>query len=122
MNVQVFDKPMCCSTGICGAQVDQTLVRFAGDLDWLRRQGVQVERFNLSQQPRDFADQPDVRAALQTKGVDALPIIRVDGRIVCQGTYPSRELLASWSHVASAPEVALPVTAASCCQPGSGCC
>lgn len=122
MNVQVFDKPMCCSTGICGPQVDQTLVRFAGDLDWLRRQGVKVERFNLSQQPREFAAQPDVRAALQTKGVDALPIIRVDGRVVCQGTYPSRELLASWAHVVRAPEVTLPVTTAGCCQPGSGCC
>lgn len=121
MNVQVFDKPMCCSTGICGPQVDQTLVRFAGDLDWLRREGVKVERFNLSQQPREFATQPDVRAALQTKGVDALPIIRVDGRIVGQGTYPSRELLASWAHAERSTEVALPVTAAGCCQPGSGC-
>jgi hypothetical protein len=120
MNVQVFDKPMCCSTGICGPQVDQALVLFAGDLDWLRRQGVNVERFNLSQQPRAFATQPDVRAALQTKGVDVLPIIRVDGRIVCQGTYPSRAVLASWAHVEGAAE--LPVTSTGCCQPGSGCC
>jgi hypothetical protein len=122
MNVQVFDKPMCCSTGICGPQVDQSLVRFAGDLDWLRRQGVNVERFNLSQQPQEFAAQPEVRAALQTKGIDALPIIRVEGRIVSEGTYPSRELLASWAHVARAPEAALPVITAGCCPPGSGCC
>jgi hypothetical protein len=121
MNVQVFDKPMCCSTGICGPQVDQTLVRFAGDLDWLRRQGVNVERFNLSQQPREFAAQPEVRAALQTKGVDALPIIRVDGRIVCQGAYPSREVLASWAHIELDLKPTLPMAAASC-QPGSGCC
>jgi len=122
MNVQVFDKPMCCSTGICGPQVDQALVRFAGDLDWLRRQGVTVERFNLSQQPGDFVAQPDVRATLQTKGVDALPIVRVEGRIVSEGTYPSRELLASWAHLERTPEVALPVIAADCCSPGSGCC
>jgi hypothetical protein len=122
MTVQVFDKPMCCSTGICGPQVDQTLVRFAGDLDWLRRQGVRVERFNLSQQPREFAQQLDVRAALQTKGTDALPIIRVDGRIVCQGTYPSRDLLASWVQVGRTAGVELPVAATGCCQPGSGCC
>jgi len=122
MNVQVFDKPMCCSTGICGPQVDQALVHFAGDLDWLRRQGVMVERFNLSQQPREFAAQPDVRAVLQTKGVDALPIIRVEGRIVCQGAYPSRELLASWAHVERDPKPSLPMTAADSCQPGSGCC
>ena len=122
MTIQVFDKPMCCSTGICGPQVDPTLVRFTGDLDWLRRKGVRVQRFNLSQQPREFAQQPDVRAALQTKGTDALPIIRVDGRIVCQGTYPSRDLLASWVQVARTAEVELPVAATGCCQPGSGCC
>lgn len=123
MTIQVFDKPMCCSTGICGPQVNQTLVRFAGDLDWLRRQGVQVERYNLSQQPREFAQVAEVRAALQAKGVDALPIIRVNGRIVCQGTYPSRQVLASWGYVApQSPQVELPVAATSCCQPGSGCC
>ena len=120
MSVQVFDKPMCCSTGICGPQVDQTLVRFAGDLDWLRRQGVPVERFNLSQQPQEFAQAAEVRQALQAKGIDALPIIRVDGRIVCQGMYPSRELLADWGKVIS-HEVAS-VSAPRGCQSGTGCC
>ncbi len=45
--VQVYDKPMCCSTGICGPQVDPVLPRFAADLDWLNTQGHEVERFNL---------------------------------------------------------------------------
>ncbi len=118
--IQIYDKPMCCSTGICGPEVDQTLVRFATDLDWLHRQGVQVQRYNLSQQPREFAEQADVRSVLQTKGMESLPIIVADGRIVCQGTYPSRQLLASWGHVAVQAE--LPVAATGCCQPGSGCC
>ncbi len=122
MNVQVFDKPMCCSTGICGPEVDPNLVRFAADLDWLQRQGVPVVRYNLAQQPRDFAEQAEVRKILQTKGVEALPVIVVEGRIVCQGMYPSRDLLASWAHVERVPEALLPVTAAPCCQPGSGCC
>jgi hypothetical protein len=122
MTLQVFDKPMCCSTGVCGPQVDETLVQFAADLDWLRRKGVQVERYNLSQQPREFVQQPDVCAALQDKGAEALPIIRVDGRIVCQGTYPGRELLAAWTHVARTPEAELPVAAAGCCRPERGCC
>jgi len=123
VTIQVFDKPMCCSTGICGPQVDQALVLFASDLDWLRRQGVPVERYNLSQQPREFAEVAEVREALQAKGVDALPIIRVNGRVVCQGTYPSRELLASWGHVApQTSQLDLPVATASCCEPGSGCC
>lgn len=123
MNVQVFDKPLCCATGICGPQVDPALVRFASDLDWLRRQGVTVERFNLSQQPQEFAGQADVRAMLQTKGVEALPIIRVEGSIVSQGMYPSRDLLASWARVErDSPVAGLPVVGQDCCQPESGCC
>ena len=38
--LQVFDRPMCCSTGICGPSVDPVLATFAADLDWLKDQGV----------------------------------------------------------------------------------
>ncbi len=38
--LQVFDRPMCCSTGVCGPSVDPVLPRFAADLDWLKGQGV----------------------------------------------------------------------------------
>lgn len=119
IQVQIFDKPMCCSTGICGPEVDPDLVRFAADLDWLRRQGVQVERFNLSQQPREFVQRGDVRDALQAKGTDALPIIRVDEQIVSQGTYATRQQLAAWGRVAS--DESLPLAVAPCCESGSSC-
>ena len=32
--VQVFDPPMCCSTGVCGPNVDPALARFSSDLHW----------------------------------------------------------------------------------------
>jgi hypothetical protein len=120
MIFQVFDKAMCCSTGICGPQVDDTLVRFAADLDWLSRHGVPVERYSLSQQPQQFATQDDVRAILQDKGTDALPIIRVDGHIVSQGIYPARDSLAAWAHVNPAAAELLPIVEN--CSPNSGCC
>lgn len=44
MKIQVFDPPMCCSTGVCDPSADPELVRFAAALDWLKRQGVEVER------------------------------------------------------------------------------
>ena len=47
--LQVFDPAMCCSTGVCGPEVDTKLVQFAADLDWLKSQGVIVQRHNLSQ-------------------------------------------------------------------------
>lgn len=98
-NVRVFDPAMCCSTGICGTSVDPKLVRFAADLDWLNRQGVPVERFNLSQQPGAFAQDVTVREALQTRGDAALPLVKVDGVVMSAGVYPSRAQLAWWAGV-----------------------
>ena len=76
----VYDPPMCCSTGVCGPAVDPVLPRVTADLDWLKRQGVQVERYNLAQQPQAFASNPMVMAALREHGNDCLPLILVDGR------------------------------------------
>ena len=92
--VQVFDPPMCCSTGVCGPEVDPSLVRFAADLDWLRTKGVEVERFNLSQDPAPFVGNPLVAQAMRS-GDGALPLLLVDGKIAARGRYPAREALAA---------------------------
>ena len=85
---------MCCPSGVCGAAVDPELSRVAADLDWLRGQGVTVERFNLAQEPGAFAEDRVVRAFLQDRGADHLPLVLVDGSAVAEGAYPSREVLA----------------------------
>jgi arsenite methyltransferase len=43
-HIQVYDPAMCCSTGVCGPDVDPALVRFAADVKWLQERGVPVER------------------------------------------------------------------------------
>jgi AhpD family alkylhydroperoxidase len=91
--VQVFDPAMCCPTGVCGPEVDPALVRFAADLEWLKSNGVEVERFNLSQQPAAFVANQEVAAAMRARD-DALPLIVLDGRIVSQASYPERGALA----------------------------
>ena len=95
MKIQIFDPPMCCSTGVCGPSVDPELVQLAADLDGLKRQGIEVERYNLSQEPASFINTPAVKAALQAEGNDCLPLTMVDGDVVCKGHYPSRETLAA---------------------------
>ncbi len=92
--VQVFDPPMCCSTGVCGPQVDPSLVRFAADLEWLKENGIDVERFNLSQGPAAFVNNPVVAQAMRTSA-DALPMVIVDGKVAARGRYPDREALAA---------------------------
>ena len=71
--LEVFDPPMCCSSGVCGSEVDPVLPRFAADLQWLAGQGVSVERYNLSQQPQAFVANPMVKAALREGGNGSLP-------------------------------------------------
>ena len=99
-NIQVFDPPMCCSTGVCGPAVDPKLVSFGSNLHWLVNHGVRVERFNLSQQPQAFAFHEAVKSALESEGPACLPLILVDGHIVSRGVYPDRKHLADFAGLA----------------------
>lgn len=117
--IQVFDPAMCCNTGVCGVDVDQSLVTFAADVDWAKQNGAQIERFNLSQQPMAFAENAIVKGLLERTGQTALPVTLVDGQLALAGRYPSREDLARWAGLKAQP--AEIKAAASCCS-GGRCC
>lgn len=119
--VQIYDKPMCCSTGVCGPQVDPVLPRFASDLEWLKSQGHQVERFNLAQQPQEFTSNGQVQQFLESDGVDCLPLVLVDGRVVSRSDYPSRENLALWTSTTLQP-TSLPIASDGGCCGDTDCC
>ncbi len=112
--LRVFDPAMCCSTGICGPSVDPVLVAFAADLDFLKSQGVSVERFNLAQQPAEFAANEAVKAALAEKGEAGLPVVEVAGEVKSSGVYPSRAQLVAWVGLSGA-EQAAPEKSGGCC-------
>ncbi len=86
--ITVFDPPMCCSTGVCGTEVDPELAAFAGFTDQLRARGFDVRRYNLGQEPMAFVENPLVKALLEGEGTDALPAVLVDGAVLCTGRYP----------------------------------
>ncbi len=92
--LEVFDPPMCCSTGVCGASVDPTLARFAADLEWLKTKGIQIERCNLAQDPGAFVRNATLKRVLNSHGMKCLPLLVLDGRIIASGAYPTREELA----------------------------
>ncbi len=117
-NIQVFDPAMCCSTGVCGTDVDQALVTFSADVSWAQGRGAAIERFNLAQQPMAFAERAVVKGFLERSGVEALPLILVDGEVALAGRYPTRAELARWAGVAAES----PVPAAGGCCSGGRCC
>ncbi|MCP4876611.1 MAG: arsenite efflux transporter metallochaperone ArsD [Gammaproteobacteria bacterium] len=110
----IYDPAMCCSTGICGADIDQKLVDFAADLDWLKSEGIEVKRINLSQEPALFADNEQVKNILQTSGVEGLPVILADEEMQSSGQYPDRAHLAQMAGVTAVNTIAL-APATSCC-------
>lgn len=101
--LEVFDPPMCCSTGVCGPSVDPKLVRFAADLEWLKSKGVQVERCNLAQDPGAFVHNPILKKTLNSHGMKCLPLLVLDGRIIASGGYPTRKELAEQTRVEYEP-------------------
>ncbi|HEY5552373.1 MAG TPA: arsenite efflux transporter metallochaperone ArsD [Opitutaceae bacterium] len=96
----VYDPPMCCSTGVCGPDVDPALPKFAGFLHTLKGLGVTIERHNLARQPMAFVTNPEVKAILERDGVEALPLIFIDGRLACRGAFPSPEDRIAWVRAA----------------------
>jgi len=102
--LEVFDPPMCCSTGMCGPSVDPKLAQFAADLEWLAGQGVSVQRFGLTHEPEAYAANELLRNSLAERGADCLPIILADGQIASSGVYPQRDELAKIAGLEAAQE------------------
>ena len=126
----VYDPAMCCSTGICGTDIDQQLVNFAADLDWLKSEGIEVRRINLSQEPALFAENEAVKNILQNDGVEGLPVILANDEMQSSGQYPDRMKLAQMAGLeAGQPAEPSSAPAGGCCGPtgdaeqsSSGCC
>jgi hypothetical protein len=98
-NIQIFDPSLCCNTGVCGVDVDQALVSFAADYNWAKNNGVNIERFNLSQQPMAFAENTVVKGFLERSGEEALQLVLLDGEVALAGRYPNRTELARWAGI-----------------------
>lgn len=123
--IDVFDPPMCCSTGVCGPTMDPLLAAFAADVEWLTAQGVTVTRHNLSQDPQPFVSNTHVLNLMQREGTNCLPIVLVNGEELGHGAYPRRDALARAAGLAAGASSTKPrirLTAQGTCTPGSGCC
>jgi len=89
----IVDRPGASSGCACGGATDPELPRFAGDVEWLRWQGVTVQRLDPRVDRAELDGLPAARRALDERGLDALPIVLLNGELVHSGSYPSRETL-----------------------------
>ena len=110
--IAVYEPAGCCSTGVCDPATSDSMAQFASAMEGLNRQGIEVERYELSSRPDAFASNEVVKAALEADGVECLPLIILDGEIVSSGSYLDKATFGA--------KVGIEITGeavASCCGP-----
>ncbi|HLB47112.1 MAG TPA: arsenite efflux transporter metallochaperone ArsD [Anaerolineales bacterium] len=88
--VEFFDPPMCCPTGLCGPTLDQTLLDVNEMILALQTEGMRVERYQMTGHPNAFLDNAEVMRLVREKQMAALPITVVRGQVVKVGAYPTQ--------------------------------
>jgi hypothetical protein len=88
-DVEMFDPPMCCPTGLCGPTLDQTLLDMSEMVLTLQRENLRVERYQMTSNPNAFLANAEVMKLVREKQMDALPITVVRGQVIKVGAYPT---------------------------------
>lgn len=89
--VEFFDPPMCCPTGICGPTIDQTLLDVNEMILTLQQENLRVARYQMTSHPNAFLGNAEVMKLVREKQMDALPITVVHGKVVKVGAYPTMD-------------------------------
>jgi Arsenical resistance operon trans-acting repressor ArsD. len=88
-DVEIFDPPLCCPTGLCGPVLDTTLVDLGEAINALRADGRTVVRHKMAAEPQAFMSNREVYQLIRERQLAVLPITVVRGRIVKTDAYPS---------------------------------
>ena len=101
-DVELFDPPMCCPTGMCGPTIDQTLLDVSEMILTLQRENLSVARYQMASHPNAFLSNPEVMKLVCEKQMEALPITVVHGKIIKAGGYPALDEIRAALNGASA--------------------
>lgn len=88
-DVEFFDPPMCCPTGLCGPTLDQTLLDVNEMILTLQGEKLRVERYQMASSPNAFLANAEVMQLVRERQMEALPITVVHGKVVKVSGYPT---------------------------------
>lgn len=94
-DVELFDPPMCCPTGLCGPSLDQTLLDVNEMILSLQAEGVQVARYQMASDPQAFLNNTEIMRLVREQQMAALPITVVRGKVIKVGEYPTQTEITS---------------------------
>lgn len=128
--IEIFDPAMCCATGVCGPSVDTDLLRVATMVEALKKQGIDITRHNLANEPQAFITNKTVNDLLMQDN-DILPVTLVDGEVVKTKAHLTNDEFAKYTGMVMAPastsepccsQEKIQVNNAPCCGRENNCC
>lgn len=91
LNIEIYEKAMCCSTGVCGPEPDETLIKANQINEYLKQNQIEVQRYNMNNNPNEFIKNQEVIRLIQEKGDEVLPITFIEDGIAKTGAYITQE-------------------------------
>jgi hypothetical protein len=88
-DIEFFDPPLCCPTGLCGPTLDQTLLDVNEMILALQGENLRVERYQMTSHPNAFLGNSEVMKLIREKQLEILPITVVRGKIMKMAAYPT---------------------------------
>jgi hypothetical protein len=88
-DVEFFDPPLCCPTGLCGPTLDQTLLDVNEMILKLQSENLRVERYQMTSHPNAFLGNAEVMKLIREKQLEILPITVIHGKIIKAAAYPT---------------------------------
>lgn len=119
MKFTILDPALCCSTGVCGPDVDDSLVQTAANVKWLKSLGLEIARHNVSNDGEAFQQYPEAIEKLKMDGLNSLPYILIDGKIVMSGRYPKKS---EWENLLKTDPAPVAQPQNNSCCGGTSCC
>ena len=120
----IYEPALCCDTGVCGVGVDPELIRISTVANNLKKNGVDLQRYNLNNAPQEFVNNAEINKLINGEGgVENLPATIVDGKIVKTKAYPTNGEIVMWLNIPADYLVEGKAgNSGGCCDSSSSCC
>ena len=89
----IFESAMCCAGGNCGSNTDKSQAGFQNAAENIKKTGVSIERYSITQNLKKFIENPDVMKLIKEQQMSVLPITVLNGNVIKTGSYPTENEL-----------------------------
>lgn len=121
-NMKLFESAVCTCAENPNLKENQELLRVYVIVDTLKKQGIEIERYNINEDSEEFIENEVVFKYMQSVGVNGLPITVVDDEIVIMGRYPSRSEFISLLEISKKVLISKNIESGCSCGCENGCC